>query len=108
MSDPATPATAAVVASTPVKSGFLSSELWVKVLVLGLLVALVEKLPDLAQQIASVPNLPPLVGVVLGIVPLVVGVAGPLLSKYYTDSRTALKLAQTPPASPDAAAKVLS
>ena len=43
MSDPATtPASAAVVVNTPLKSGFLASELWVKVLVLGLLVALVE------------------------------------------------------------------
>ncbi len=75
---------------------------------LGLLSLMVEKLPELAQSIASVPNLPPFVGLALGLVPAVVGIAAPLLSKAYTDSRTALKLAQTPPATPAAAAAVVN
>lgn len=105
---PDTPNAAASVVNTPLKSGLATSELWLKVLVLGLLSALVVELPKLAAELASTPGLPPAVGVALGLVPAIVGVAAPLLSKAYTDSRTQLKLAQTPPATPDAAAKVLS
>ena len=108
MSDPATTATAAAVVNTPLKSGLLTTELWLKVAVLGALAGLIADLPNLASQLSAIQGLPPYATAIIAAVPMVAAYLAPKMAIAYAQSRTQLKLAQTPPASPDAAAKVLS
>jgi hypothetical protein len=105
---PETPTTAAAVVNTPVKSGLLTTELWLKVAALGAVSALLVDLPNLIAQLQAIPNLPPWTAPAFMVVAAVGAYMAPKVAIAYAQNRTQLKMAQTLPATPDAAAKALS
>ena len=102
------PAAAAATVNTPLKSGLLCTELWLKVAVMGMLAGLLEDAPNLIARLQAIPGLPAWTGPAFLMLAAVAAYAAPKMAIAYGEGRVAQKLAKTPPASPDAAAKVLS
>lgn len=101
---PATDKAAAVVAVAPLKSGWKTTELYLTVLLLGGLGTVIEQLTQMLPSIAASPGMPPWAAPLMALAPVLLGLIGKQVLTHYTEQRTALKLATTPPATDATAA----
>jgi hypothetical protein len=105
---PATDTAAAAIVSKPISPGWKTTELYLTTLLLAGLGTVIEQLVQMIPSIAANPSLPPWAAPLLALAPVLLGYVAKQVATHYTEQRTALKLATTPPATDSAAAAALN